>query len=406
MDLSSSLRYMLPALIVIALAEALIRSRVFHHAVNWRENFASIGLAVGQKLSALLTIGVYASLFAAAWNARLVTVPLDTAWGIALLFFAVEFFYYWHHRLSHECRWFWATHAVHHSPEQLSLSTAYRLGWTGGISGSVLVFVPLAWLGFHPAAILTTLALNLLYQFWLHSDWIPKLGPIEWIFNTPSHHRVHHAVNQRYLDRNYGGVLIVFDRLFGTFSEERADDAPRYGLVKPIQSHNPFRIAFHEWARIVDDVRHAKRARDVLGYLFAAPGWQPDGKGVTSSDIRASVREDDTALSMRTAAVTKRPIAITTLLAATVCALGLTTASEAPRAEAQDDIPARYKDELHARFKRADTNKDGKLTKEEAKGVMPRVHDNFDRIDSQKRGYVTLAEIESFARAELAKQKR
>jgi sterol desaturase/sphingolipid hydroxylase (fatty acid hydroxylase superfamily) len=188
-----------------------------------------------------------------------------------LLFIGQEFCYYWHHRAAHRVRWFWATHCVHHSPNELTLASALRLGLTGKISGAALFFVPLVWLGYAPVAVLATVGLNLLYQFWLHATWIPKLGPLEWVLNTPSHHRVHHASNPEYLDRNYGGVLIVFDRLFGTFSAEREAVAPRYGLTTPLRSYNPLRIALHGWQALARDLVATRGWRARLRVLFGPP---------------------------------------------------------------------------------------------------------------------------------------
>lgn len=257
---------------------------------RWRESLASIGVGVGSKLVNLLKLGVPAGVVYFLWDRRLVEVPLDTIWGLVLLFLGVEFAYYWFHRLSHEIRWLWATHAVHHSPEHLTVLAAYRLGWTGLLSGGWLLFMPLIVLGFHPAAVFLTLALNLLYQSWIHTDLIPRLGWLEYVLNTPSNHRVHHATNADYLDRNYGGVLIVFDRLFGTYVEEREGEPCKYGLVSPVQSHNPVAIAFHEWLRMARDARTARSPGELIGYLFGPPGWKPDGKGTTSADIRKAAR--------------------------------------------------------------------------------------------------------------------
>ena len=127
-----------------------------------------------------------------------------------LLFISLEFFYYWLHRAGHRVRWFWGNHAVHHSPNHLTLGASFRFGLLGKIAGGGLFFAPLAWLGFDPKAVGGMVSLNLLYQYWLHNTWVPKLGPLEWVLNTPSAHRVHHGANLRYLDANYGGVLIVF----------------------------------------------------------------------------------------------------------------------------------------------------------------------------------------------------
>lgn len=172
-------------------------------------------------------------------------------------------------------RWWWATHCVHHSPNELTLASALRLGWTGKFGGAVIFFAPLVWIGFHPVAVGAAVALNLLYQFWLHATWIPRLGPLEWLLNTPSHHRVHHARNPEYLDCNYGGVLIVFDRLFGTYTAERADRPPCYGLVTPLHSYNPVRIALHGWLALARDLRAARGPADALCTLFGPPDRSP-----------------------------------------------------------------------------------------------------------------------------------
>ncbi|MSO64413.1 MAG: sterol desaturase family protein [Alphaproteobacteria bacterium] len=245
------------------------------HVYPWRDSLTSLAIAAGHKLSSLLPGLVAGPLYFLAWKYRLATVPLDTWWGVVALFFGVEFFYYWFHRYSHECRWLWATHAVHHSPQQLNFAAAYRLGWTGVLSGNWVFWLPLAFVGFDPAAVFLVLGLNLVYQFFLHTELIGRLGPIEWFFNTPSHHRVHHATNPAYLDRNYGGVVIIFDRLFGTFVAERADEPCRYGLVHPVGSLNPFKVAFHEWVAMGRDVKQAVgwRARGLA--LFGPPGGRP-----------------------------------------------------------------------------------------------------------------------------------
>jgi sterol desaturase/sphingolipid hydroxylase (fatty acid hydroxylase superfamily) len=252
----------LGVVVAAATLEGLVLSWRRPSSYDWRAYFGSMADAVLRRAVDALGLSVLAPLFVWAWQHRLTTLPLDNVAVLLLLFVGQEFFYYWHHRASHRVRWFWATHAVHHSPNQLSLATAVRLGWTGKLSGSAIFFLPLVWLGFSPSAVLGAVALNLLYQFWIHAAWIPKLWPpIEWLLNTPSHHRVHHASNAEYLDCNYGGVLIVFDRLFGTCVEERADIAPRYGLTTPLLSYNPLRIALHEWINLGRD-------------LIAAPSWR------------------------------------------------------------------------------------------------------------------------------------
>jgi len=192
-----------------------------------------------------------------------------------LLFFADEFSYYWFHRTSHECRLFWASHVVHHSSQRYNLSTAVRQSWTSTfISWIFWMWLPL--IGFQPLMVLTMQAISLLYQFWIHTQLVEDLGPLEFIFNSPSHHRVHHGANARYIDRNHGGTLIIWDRLFGTFEPEDAQDRPLYGLTKNIQTYNPVRIAFHEWVDLCRDVRSAPGWRNKLRYVFGRPGWRHD----------------------------------------------------------------------------------------------------------------------------------
>jgi sterol desaturase/sphingolipid hydroxylase (fatty acid hydroxylase superfamily) len=280
--------YFLPAVMVLAAVEAVVLSLVRKGAYNWRGALASVVDALGREhvVYAYLPFGLALPLAGFAWNHRLTTVPLSGWAAFTVLFIGVEFCYYWFHRASHRVRWFWATHAVHHSTNELNLSAAYRFGWTGRLAGASVFYIPLFWFGFPPAAVFGVLSLNLLYQFWLHTEWIPKLGWLEHVFNTPSHHRVHHAANLDYLDANYGGVLIVFDRLFGTLIEERADLPCRYGLVKPLLSNNPFVINFYEWRALARDVWQARSWRERIFYIFGPPGWRPDGKGLTTQDLR------------------------------------------------------------------------------------------------------------------------
>ena len=157
----------------------------------------------------------------------------------------------------------WATHAVHHSSNQFVLANAYRLGWTQQISGAVLFMAPLVVIGFSPAMVLSALGANLLYQFWIHTELIGRLGPLEWVLNTPQHHRVHHARNDVYLDRNFGGVLIVFDHLFGTYARDLQGVRCRFGLAKPLNAYNPARIALHEWLNLARDLHGAGSWRAV-----------------------------------------------------------------------------------------------------------------------------------------------
>jgi sterol desaturase/sphingolipid hydroxylase (fatty acid hydroxylase superfamily) len=260
------------AVLAVATAEGLVMSWRQPGSYDWRAYFATVGDVIGRRAIDALGLSLAAPVVWWAWEHRIATQTLDTATAFAVLFIGQEFCYYWYHRAAHRVRWFWASHAVHHSPNQLTLAAAVRLGWTGKLTGTALFFTPLMWLGFAPLAVFGVVALNLLYQFWVHATWIPKLGPLEWVLNTPSHHRVHHASNPEYLDCNYGGVLIVFDRLFGTFVEERADIAPRYGLTKPLHSYNPVRIALHEWVNLARDVAAAHGWKARLATVLGPPG--------------------------------------------------------------------------------------------------------------------------------------
>jgi len=281
--------YVLLIVLTASMIEAFVLSRKYKRtdkAFDWREVWISLADLVGRKLLAFLPLSLATPVFAFAWEHRIHTVTSNTPLTVLLLFIGMEFFYYWYHRASHTIRFFWATHAVHHSPNQLTLSSAYRLGWTTKITGSAVFFTPLVWLGLRPEVVLAALSINLLYQFWLHATWIPKLGWLELVFNTPSSHRVHHASNATYLDANFGGVLIVFDRLFGTYVEERADEPCRYGLTTPTTSHNPIVVETEHWVSLAKDVVNAKSVSNAVGFVLRPPGWLPNGAGQTTGELQ------------------------------------------------------------------------------------------------------------------------
>jgi sterol desaturase/sphingolipid hydroxylase (fatty acid hydroxylase superfamily) len=283
--------------VVVVLASSLLEALV----LSARNGFASYdwkaaGLSVVDflvreyPLRLLLPLAFWTNAMGWFWQHRLFTLPLDHWSGWAACFIGQEFCYYWYHRAAHRVRWFWANHSVHHSPNELNLSAALRIGIFGKLIGNSLFFVPLIWIGFDPSTVFTLLSLNLLYQFWIHATWIPRLGWLEGILNTPSAHRVHHAANVDYLDANFGGVLIVFDRLFGTYVKERDDLPCRYGLVHPITSYNPLRIQFSEWLNLLRDLRGARSVKAFCGYLLMPPGWAPHGEGSTTAELRARQR--------------------------------------------------------------------------------------------------------------------
>ena len=251
-----------------------------------RDTAASLMMGLGSQIAPLFGgAALLTAALIAAYEVRLFDIP-NVWWVVVICFVIDDLRYYWWHRISHERRWFWASHVIHHSSQHYNLSTALRQTWTGTVIGGVLFKAPLAILGFHPLMLAFVGGLNLLYQFWIHTEMIGKLGPLEWVLNTPSHHRVHHATNPRYLDANYAGTFIIWDRLFGTFVAEDDGERPRYGIIKNLGTFNPVRIAFHEWIGIAKDVVKARSLREVLGYAFGPPGWSPDGSRLTSAMIK------------------------------------------------------------------------------------------------------------------------
>jgi sterol desaturase/sphingolipid hydroxylase (fatty acid hydroxylase superfamily) len=210
-------------------------------------------------------------------------------WAWLLLFVLDDFSYYWFHRCNHEVRLFWAGHVPHHSAIKMNFSTALRQG-VGERLHKFFFWLWLPLLGFDALMIFTMMGINLIYQFWTHTELVKKLPQwFEFIFNTPSHHRVHHASNFQYLDRNHAGVLILWDRLFGTFSEEKKGEKPVYGLTENITHHHPMHVATHEYQAIWQDVKRAKKWSDKLKYIFYAPGWSHDGEDKRAKVLRKNI---------------------------------------------------------------------------------------------------------------------
>ena len=252
-----------------------------------KDAFASIAMGLGNVFLGFLSKAIVLWAFVMIYeNFRIFTIPIEW-WSFILIFFADDFSYYWFHRISHECRLFWASHVVHHSSQHYNLSTALRQTWSGGFYSFIFwLWMPL--LGFHPAMILLQMSISLLYQFWIHTEAIDKMPRwFEAIFNTPSHHRVHHGSNPIYLDRNHAGILIIWDKLFGTFQAELPEEKVQYGLVKNINTFNPIKIAFLEWMYMFKDALSGRKTlKDRLLYLIKPPGWKHDGTGLISDDLR------------------------------------------------------------------------------------------------------------------------
>jgi alkylglycerol monooxygenase len=234
----------------------------------------SLSLGTLSRLSGLVKLGIagvaveftraqlgYGALAAESW----------LVWAAA--FVAYDFCYYWSHRFGHQWRLFWASHVAHHQSEEFNLSTALRQTSTGS---TFVFYLPLYLAGFPVEVIVTVGALNLIYQFWVHTEHVPALGPLEWVFITPSNHRVHHAKNPAYIDRNYGGVFIVWDRLFGTYQPERADEPCVYGITHQLASWNPVWANLHVWVQTARDMLRTRRLRDKVKLWFSSPAWRPD----------------------------------------------------------------------------------------------------------------------------------
>tara|TARA_R110002073_G_scaffold72537_1_gene177444 strand:+ start:438267 stop:439157 length:891 start_codon:yes stop_codon:yes gene_type:complete len=277
--------YAIPFFIITLIIEIIVDAREKAKAYETKDAITSITMGLGNVflglLSKILVFGIFIYVYD---HFRVFTIPF-TWWAWVLILFADDFAYYWFHRVSHTNRFFWSSHIVHHSSQRYNLSTALRQTWTGGFV-SFVFWLPLPLLGFHPVMILAQMSISLIYQYWIHTELIKKMPTwFETVFNTPSHHRVHHATNPQYLDRNHAGIFIIWDRLFGTFEPEV--EKPIYGLVKNIATFNPINVAFHEWIALFKDVFNSKTSLiNRLKYFVKPPGWKHDGTGVLSEDIR------------------------------------------------------------------------------------------------------------------------
>ena len=277
--------YAVPIFLVSMWLEHLLAERGNHHGLyEKRDALTSIKLGIGAVVVGLPFRLAFLWVLTQLYQFRLFTIEMN-ALGFVALLFAEDLCYYWSHRVNHEVRLFWAAHVNHHSSEHYHLATALRQSWTQPYLMWIF-WLPLPLLGFSPEAILLQQAISLVYQFFIHTQLVGKLGPLEWLFNTPSHHRVHHAVNVRYLDRNHAGIFIIWDRLFGTFQEELESDPPVYGITKNIETFALFQVAFHEWRALLSDVKRAPTLLTKLAYLFAPTGYSHDGSTLTSKQLR------------------------------------------------------------------------------------------------------------------------
>ena len=263
----------IPGFIALLVLEAILDAIMRRDLYQLKDTAASLAMGTGNVLIGLFTKLMVFGIFTAVHRFAIFKIGYQW-WAWLILFFAEDFSYYWFHRTSHQCRLFWASHVVHHSSQRYNLGTALRQTWTGGLMSFIFwLWLPL--IGFAPIMVLTMQSISLLYQFWIHTELVRSMGPMESVLNTPSHHRVHHASNARYIDRNHAGTLILWDRLFGSFEPEDMHDPPVYGLTKNINTYNPLRIAFHEWIDIWHDLRCAANWKQRLLSVFGPPGRKP-----------------------------------------------------------------------------------------------------------------------------------
>ncbi|MCL2552830.1 MAG: sterol desaturase family protein, partial [Actinomycetia bacterium] len=276
----------IPAFVLLTVVEMVsYRLHPDEDAAGYTGKDTATSLSMG--FGSLFTDALWKIPVVAIYSALYALTPLRVPvhwWTILLMLLAQDFFYYWSHRGHHVIRVLWACHVVHHSSRNFNLSTALRQPWTSLTSWPF--YLPLIALGVHPAALAFCSSVNLVYQFWIHTERVDKLSrPLEFVLNTPSHHRVHHASQGSYLDRNFGGILIVWDRLFGSFTAET--ERPVYGLTKNISTYNPIRVATHEYAAIAHDVAAADAWRDKMRHLLLGPGWRPETVAVAAGTAPA-----------------------------------------------------------------------------------------------------------------------
>ncbi|MCX7744918.1 MAG: sterol desaturase family protein [Flavobacteriales bacterium] len=240
------------------------------------DSITNLSCGIGQQVLGAWFKVIFMLLYIFIYEHSIYKIP-ENGWTWLLCFIGVDFCYYWFHRLSHEINAIWATHIVHHQSEEYNLSVALRQSWFQTLFSS-LFYIPLAWLGFSPLMIVTVSAFNTLYQFWIHTKAIKKLpAPIEFIFNTPSHHRVHHGSNPKYIDKNHAGTLIIWDRLFGTFQKEEEEVV--YGITTPLKSWNPVWANFHYWKDLFVLASKAPTLQEKILVFLAPPGWKPQTLG-------------------------------------------------------------------------------------------------------------------------------
>jgi alkylglycerol monooxygenase len=261
-------------LILLELAYGHIKGR---NTYRLNDTINSLSLGSLSRLQGLVILGLSGAVYEIiVARYQLTQLPDNAYWVWISCFVLYDLAYYWKHRMGHELSIFWASHVAHHQSEDYNLGTALRQ--TSIDFYSFLFYLPFFLLGFPAEILFSVVSLNLIYQFWVHTEHIPKLGPIEWLFVTPSNHRVHHARNSDYVDKNYGGVFIVWDRFFGSFQDELADQPVIFGLRKPLNSWNPIWANCHVYWRLLRDFIAVPGVSNKLKIWVKPPGWRPEGK--------------------------------------------------------------------------------------------------------------------------------
>src|SRR5215471_5042090 len=278
----------IPAFIILILVEAFVLSREEYIQQRRKDIWASFALGVGLLVIGTITQGMMLFTFTFAYTHRIFAIPENAWWTWMVVFLADDFSFYWFHRTSHQVRFFWASHVVHHSSESYDYAAALRQTWTGNITGTFIFWTWMPLIGINPAMLMFMKSLSLVYQFLLHTKTVKRMPAwFEYVFNTPSHHRVHHASDVIYLDKNHGGVLIIWDRLLGTYQGEVKK--PTFGLTKNIGSANPVAIAFYEWKNLACDLRKAVSFKHIINYVFNSPGWSHDGSTKTTKQLQSEI---------------------------------------------------------------------------------------------------------------------
>ena len=277
--------YAIPFFLLLLSVEAWLSYKEQKHLFEIKDTWSSLGLGIGNVLIGFITKAMIFGFFMLLYRFRLWELDASTWWFWLLLFFADDFSYYWFHRTAHHVNWFWASHVVHHSSQHYNLAAALRQTWTGNATGSFLFWAWMPLVGFHPVWILFMQQLSLIYQFWIHTETIQRLPRVlELVLNTPSHHRVHHGKDIKYLDRNHGGILIIWDRIFGTFQPE--EERPTYGLTRNIASFNPMVIALKTWQELITTAWQSGSFKTAVQYFIKPPGWSHDGSSKTARQLR------------------------------------------------------------------------------------------------------------------------